>query len=650
MLSTHTPSVNLLLLRSIPIDNNLKRYYLSKYRHLCRSNGIDFANAKFKQLLNALKHYKASGSLPGIGMRKNGWMRKLINYVDTQPHFAFSFLKGLTSWTRDGEIEKTSVDFDHKLKSLSSNYPTPYFLKRWLETLDSSFKDKVMLYTISRNWSGCTFHRFCSTHSKKEWLEYWRRWYWIMKDDRRPSSNIGNRPVWPEMYKDFSDNYSRSYEQDVDRLQRLLVSRVYSEVSREIIYDGLNPDFIWDLKQGVDPTFIYGSQTHTPGWVNPRPDFVGEIHYIKKGGTGFRPIAVPNRFIQSALTPIYEKLDCYVRVLERDATYDQDKFNSWIMSRTRTDSRFIGSVDLSSATENLPLEWIRPFIKRLQLTYKEYYSWLCFVETARACWKNQNKLSQWRVGQPLGTLPSFSILSLTHHLFCESLSLKNGYGHSPYRILGDDIVISSKRLYKSYIRELENRKIPISFSKSYFGKFTEFAGFSFIRKGYPFLTPDHNIVTWESLFDFQYSTGILIPWNRLPKSICNRVTRRTKGLSLSGQALYDTAQKCIRIPRGSTQIQLSELDWQVWTDYQILSEESELDLESDLSTGITRFQNRFLITNDNRRPSGDGMFRRYIQASLPVWFKRKFRPVSTDKVFSNTIEAMKKQKVFQDFQ
>jgi hypothetical protein len=635
-------NINLLLLRSIPLDRHLKRYYLAKYCHLCKNNGVDFANAKFKDLLSALKQYKSSGSLPSVGLRRNGWMKKLISYTDTHPHFVFNFLKGFTSWQLKIDVKKASRDFDLALKSVKSDYAVPRYLKEWIEILNLTFDDRSLIYKSARLSRVHLFHRYCSSHSKREWNIYWRQWHWILKKYRRSSSIVGDRPVFPEMYKDFSDNSSQSYEDDINRILYLIfISPILSVTSKTYIRNSLNPilcdEFLNRNFGGNEPQSLISSRLDR--------SYVGDIHYIPKSGTSSRPIAVPNRFIQSALTPIYERLDFVVKRLNHDATYDQDKFNTWISSRTRTDSRFIGSVDLSSATENLPLEWIRPFLNSLELTEEEKISLQLFNEVSRANWNNYGSLSKWTIGQPLGSLPSFSILALTHNLFCESLSLRHGYGHSPYRILGDDIVIGSKRVYNSYIQEMTKRRIPLSHSKCYSGKFTEFAGQCFIRKGYPFMTPDHRLVTWESLFDFQYSTGIKIPWNLLPKNIRNKFTRYSNGKDLSGHTLYLATQFNCMINRGSTQINGKSIDWQVLGYFQALSEESELQPEGILHTGITRFLNGTLIINDNKRPVGNGMFRRYIETTLPVWFKRKFRPVSTDKVISNTIEALEKLEV-----
>jgi len=638
------PNMNLFLLKSIPLDRNLKRYYINKYRQLCSHNGMDYANAKFKQLNSALKRYKATGNLPSPGVRKNGWFKKLVSYTDSQPHYVFNFLKGLTSWRGEIDVDDASVQFDSKLRSIDSNYPVPKFMTAWLAILSLPSNNEIRkTYSDIRKQRTNLFHSYVRHHSLKEWMSYWSYWKKVF---RTPSTQPQNRdrPVFPEVYKDFSDGSSQSHERDiVDFLLILFRNPDISANSREYLMSFVSQDvkdlfFDFDLEAELAESTEY--QAKWSGFS------VGDIHYIPKSGTDFRPIAVPNRLLQSGLVPIYNRLKSSVQRIRSDATFDQDKFDTWIQSRVTTDSRFIGSVDLSSATEYLPLDWSQPIVDLLLWTSPSEcdYSWRLFNEMSRASWRNgTTNMSRWKVGQPLGSLPSFMVLSLTHNIFCESLSLMNGYGHSPYRILGDDIVLSSKKLYGSYIREMEKRGIPLSHSKSYSGKLTEFAGKTYIKKNIPFLTPDHNIITWQSLFDWQYSTGIRVPWNLLPKNIRNRVTRLSKGLNMSGQSLYQYAQLCCVYDRGTsyTSIKTSE---NILENYFAQPSKEEENIVN-VSTGIVQFLNRVIVVSDDLRPIHGRLFRRYLQTSLPEWFKSKYRPTTTDKVFSNTIIALREAEV-----
>lgn len=630
--------MNLLLLRSIPIRKDLKSYYVSKYRHLCKHNGVDYANAKIKQVLAACKEYRASGSLPNTGVRNNGWFKMLLNYVSAQPHFAFNFLKGLYSWKGEINVDVTSSKFDNKLRYLRGNHETPKFMNDFMACLFTPLKKHDSIYDTHKTALKSSFHRYAKYHSLIEWKEYWRKMKSIYRVDRHsldPTS--GHKPVFPELYKDFDGSNSRSLERDiVNALTVLMVNTDISRTSKDLISSYLSKD-LQDQYYSMMMEEWYPDYSCTDFMSG---EYVGDIHYIPKSGTDYRPIAVPNRLFQQALVPIYRRLAWCVRRIPVDATFDQDRFNMDIQSRVTSDSRFVGSVDLSSATEHLPLDWIRPYLDQLHLNDEEEASKGLFYELSRARWNNDGYMSKWYVGQPLGSLPSFMVLALTHNLFTESLALACGYGHSPYRILGDDIVFFSRRLRNRYVQELSKRGIPLSLHKSYSGKLTEFAGKIFVKRMKPFHTPDHHTVTWQSLFDFQYSSGIRIPWNQLPRKFRNRFSSLGSQYGLPGQSLYGYTQLCCVYSRGSSTSQLSEQEGKILEKYFELLESGEQRVTGDRHTGIVEFQGKVLVVSDNKTDT-NGYFTRFLRVPVPKWYKQKFRPTETDRVISTTIEAVR---------
>nr|DBA06307.1 TPA_asm: RdRp [Ulva lactuca associated mitovirus 1] len=659
------PNLNLMLLRSIPLDKDLKRYFISKYCHLVRSNGLEYANGKFKHLESCLKTLRSGHDMPSLGIRNNGWVKKLIHYMMCQPHHVLNFLKGIYSWKGDINTWETSRRYHHELGSIDSNqHKTPSFMNEWWKVLHQSQSSLRKSYQWYRSHKTSRFHRYCQWHSLSEWMTYWRHWKRRFRVTGTPTAM--ERPVFPEMYKDYlsspNNTLSDSYERDFVNLCQWLAGRTDVPTAPQ-------PSWVLDLmRRQLSDEAMNAVESHLHGDEKDMLSFkstdfmsgvyVGDVHYIPKQGTGYRPIAVPNRFIQSGLVPIYGLLVRVLKNLPLDATYDQDKFDSVIQSRVTTDSRFIGSIDLSSATDHLPLCWIAPFVKELVANHGcevTELSLRLFELVSRSKWHNEGYMSEWKVGQPLGTLPSFTWLSLTHHLFCEALALQIGLGHSPYRILGDDIVVFSKNFHKAYIREMLKRDIPISRHKCYSGKLTEFAGKTFIKKINPFLTPDHSIVSWQSLFDWQYSTGIRIPWDRLPKNIKRRITRYFGKLAVSGQRAYTLAQLVTVPDRGSTRHRFvdSESD-DLLVHYFRLCEEETPDMpEAVLHTGMTLIQNTVGILFTDQVPLNHplslrervqvisktplemgGYFRRYYQTVLPDWYRKKFRPTPTDKIFS----------------
>jgi hypothetical protein len=214
--------------------------------------------------------------------------------------------------------------------------------------------------------------------------------------------------IFPELYKDVDEfNSSSSHDRDLVNVMNLISNEEYHEELTAQAIDAIEDGLSEDIRTQIDQ-IRFGDIEHP----KVRTDFmsgtyVGDIHYIPKAGSGYRPIAVPNRFVQKALKPCYLHLSSILRALPRDCTYNQDRFDSGIISRVNSDGFFISSVDLSAATENLPLAWAEYFVKIFRLTTDQQTSWDLFLEIAKSPWNNEGFMSKWRVGQPLEVyLPS----------------------------------------------------------------------------------------------------------------------------------------------------------------------------------------------------------------------------------------------------
>jgi hypothetical protein len=406
--------------------------------------------------------------------------------------------------------------------------------------------------------------------------------------------------------------------------------------------------------------------------------FVGYIHHIHKkgGGTDLRDIAVPIRFIQNALVPAADRMYNLVRKLPKDATFDQDKFDTKIQNRVNNDNLYQGSVDLSKATDNLPFAWGERIVTKLQgmfgyqtlfdpmegeLVALGYWSpaddmkqkaedrfvksFDLFKTVARANWLDEGFLTEWKVGQPLGSLPSFAMLAITHNLLLESLGASLGLAHSPYVVLGDDVVIMNKRLRKRYIRDLSSRGIPLSLHKSYEGRLSEFAGKTYVKNNVPFYCSDHNPITWNSLFDWQVTTGIRIPWKYLPGAVKKkifRIVRDTLGGSekpstcrvvAMAKDSYDLVQTCEVHGRGSHiyPVRDSAVLEQRIADYFKYRVSERTIPDAVKHTGITLMSNGHpVVLMSNEFADKDGYFQRFRPIELPEWYKAKVRPVATD--------------------
>jgi hypothetical protein len=510
----------------------------------------------------------------------------------------------------------------------------------------------------------------------------------LLRAGWKSSASLDYKPVFPEIYKDYvvEAQQSESYDNDFADLVSLHMTEgeVLTEDQLDFVDEFLNDD-VGDALCAVlwgeplpEVEGIFRNTTVLSG------EYVGHVQHIQKkgGGTDYRDIAVPNRFIQNALVPCADRLYNLVRELPQDATFDQDRFDTKIQNRVNNDNLYQGSVDLSKATDNLPMSWgceiIRyllgmfPAVDRLQMAVfglpddpetverqkaEELFvkSYDLFKTVARAKWEDEGYLHQWKIGQPLGSLPSFAMLAITHNLLVESLAATLGLHHSPYVILGDDIVIMNKKLRSRYIREMTSRGIPLSLHKSFEGRLSEFAGKTFVKNSVPFYTSDHSPITWESLFDWQRSTGIRIPWENVPRQIQAKIQRlacaklRADGLNPSRKMVahlaassYDLVLSCEIFGRGTHLYPFPDnASWQEQSvGYFERRDQENIIPDAVKHSGITVLCCRYPITlMSDRFADKDGYFQRYRPTELPSWYKVKFRPCATDAAIKAAIAA-----------
>jgi len=583
-----------------------------KYRHLVEHNGIDYANDKFKQILYHCQSYLSGENNIPLPIRKSGWVKKLYGYLGSNPEWVLSFFK-LYSWTGKPNKDVAAQETFDLLKSIKSPSQTPKFINEYIDVLDAPLWEKEALYDYYRILEFSMFHKYCKHHSKNEWMSYWKQAHnrWSKGKVRRHASTP---TPFPEVYK---TNGQEQYEEDYYYFIRYVaINTSLPRKAKDYLISLMSPAAKSDHGRGMRHKWARITPASVRESRRPFGTHAGKIHFIPKGGNGYRPIAVPNRFLQEGMALVhYELVSVLEKFGDRDATYDQGKFDNVIQSRVNTDDRYVGSVDLSAATDRLPLDWFRSIEHRLDL---HQGSWETFLTCSRCTWDTNGLRAKWKVGQPLGTLPSFQVLGLTQHLILESLSLSEGYGHRPYRVLGDDVVLFSKRLRNRYIKELSKRRVDISIHKSYSGKFTQFAGKNYVKNGIPFLNPDHNLISPNALFDYQISTGIRIKWRNLPRFL-------KKGWS---KDQYNLVQEAIVHPlgRGKYDGVPDHMSEALVHLYSLLESDHDKPLDPEKSLGFVQLNQSAPLVLSRSEIKHDGLFTRYRKTELPEWFRSKFRP------------------------
>lgn len=189
----------------------------------------------------------------------------------------------------------------------------------------------------------------------------------------------------------------------------------------------------------------------------------------------------PSQWVQFLMGPWAKELYSQLRKIPQDCTFDQGKGAERVRQWLK-EGREVYSFDLTSATDLMPLQLTRTVLWGLSPT-RNLRMWVDTFTVLSRIPANAGYAGsrlggfglQWRVGQPLGAIPSFAAFALTHHALVRGLWGGN-LADAPYVILGDDLVIADRKLADRYRSVVTYLGVPISESKSLQGRLGEFAG------------------------------------------------------------------------------------------------------------------------------------------------------------------------------
>lgn len=308
-----------------------------------------------------------------------------------------------------------------------------------------------------------------------------------------------------------------------------------------------------------------------------------------------------------------------------DCTYDQERHDK-LVRLLMEEGKYVGSVDLSAATDWLPLSWFeiisqtmgwmnRPELKDL---------WNLFVHISRGYWENDTHWASWDRGQPLGTLPSFPILAITHNILWEALSYNRGKLSSPYVVLGDDSLSFVKRVRDDYIELMNTAGSPLSLHKSYEKRLVEFAGKYFIPRQKTAFCPSFSPITITSLFDWQKAAKLFIPFRELPKTVRKQFERLCLPSKVDAlETIYEAYAYIAGVLQWS---QLSSDSALLVNSYA----QHEGEHWDDPKPEPYEAQARFLIEDSvGFWPEGTGKIR---HREMQEWFQKKVRPYKTSTI------------------
>jgi len=207
----------------------------------------------------------------------------------------------------------------------------------------------------------------------------------------------------------------------------------------------------------------------TPLELNPghrEVVLLGRIHSIEEWGGKTRMVAILDYWTQSLLTPLHETVAYFIRRLEQDGTFNQQKIISKVQGWTSDLENKVNSFDLTAATDRIPVSIQVDLLTYLFGSDKLPKLWAKII-TDREFMDPSGKLIRYAVGQPMGVKSSFPMLALIHHAIVQLAAIEAKVErYSNYVILGDDNVHNNKAVSERYRLLMNSIGVEINNSKS----------------------------------------------------------------------------------------------------------------------------------------------------------------------------------------
>ena len=150
--------------------------------------------------------------------------------------------------------------------------------------------------------------------------------------------------------------------------------------------------------------------------------------------------------------PLHDSIYASLEEIPEDGTNDQLGPVKLILKNKPT---WVNSVDLSAATDRLPVELQARILSRLGIRGD------LWMEILKRPYNYMDVDYVYAVGQPMGAYSSFAMLALTNHVLVHASMSENGVLYEPgsgqYAVLGDDVAITSESVASTYVSKLKNR-------------------------------------------------------------------------------------------------------------------------------------------------------------------------------------------------
>lgn len=232
------------------------------------------------------------------------------------------------------------------------------------------------------------------------------------------------------------------------------------------------------------------SETFTEPWDIR----IGSLGFKEEPAGKVRVFAMVDPLTQWLLRPLHRGLFAILRQLPMDGTFDQLRPIHRLLKRSKKAvgrSKGFYSFDLSAATDRIPVTIQARLLDLLVKQIPNFGSkWRALLTNRSYEYHHPRHGSgsvRYGVGQPMGALSSWSMMAFTHHFLVQVSAWEAGWAKSKlfkaYAILGDDIVLTVRRIADSYRALMSSIGVGIGLAKSILspsGVGLEFAKSTFI--------------------------------------------------------------------------------------------------------------------------------------------------------------------------
>lgn len=254
---------------------------------------------------------------------------------------------------------------------------------------------------------------------------------------------------------------------------------------------------------------------------------IGRLAIVQEARQKARVVGITDWWTQVLFKPLHDTISEILKRIPEDGTFDQIKPVNLMLSKIQNPrNHTVVSSDLSAATDRLPVALQRDILLVLGIPGN---IWEHILNRPYLVSRPYPQLVTYSVGQPMGVLSSFVMLSLTNH-FINAIALMSAgqdctLGLNKYSVLGDDQACSDLTTAEWYSKILGMLGVTVNPIKGFSGSICEFAKrLYFLSNEIYDLSPIGAKVVLQAMNNPMYAVSLLHDCNNKDYTLSNAVS------------------------------------------------------------------------------------------------------------------------------